>query len=79
MSNQTYNASYGEGGCDGILGTDYVGIVGTPINTTYQMSFVYQESGFADTNVMDGIMGLTNWNQYTNLFQDSYLSGQLTS
>ncbi len=32
---------YGEGECKGLWGVDYVGIVGTPTNTTYNMSFVF--------------------------------------
>jgi hypothetical protein len=45
---------------DGQIAYEDVGLLGTPILTTFGMVFATFETGFPSTQGFDGIMGLSN-------------------
>ncbi|CAD8160934.1 unnamed protein product [Paramecium pentaurelia] len=73
----TYYQAYGSGECSGYVATDIVNIQDTVINTTFAMMFATMEQGFAFPTVMDGIMGISNNQSFTNIFQTSFNAGQI--
>ncbi|CAD8073695.1 unnamed protein product [Paramecium sonneborni] len=72
-----YYQAYGSGECSGYVASDIVNIQNTVINTTFTMMFATMEQGFSFPTIMDGIMGISNNQSFTNIFQASFKAGQI--
>lgn len=66
--NEFLNYSYTAGDCSGYYGTDIVTIIDTPISANFKFLLADEESDFNFDESTSGIMGLSNSDDYTNLF-----------
>ncbi|KAM3129986.1 hypothetical protein pb186bvf_017882 [Paramecium bursaria] len=74
-----YKQQYGEGECSGIDGNDYVTVVNTNMSSQMEFLLVNSASGFNFPPSVSGLMGLSNWDQYVNIFQAAYANKQIQS
>ncbi|CAD8064409.1 unnamed protein product [Paramecium primaurelia] len=77
--NQTYTQKYGQGECQGSFGQDLISISDTPINTNLTFLLANQVSDLFLQKTTSGIMGLSNWDQYNNIFESAYSNNQIQS
>ncbi|CAK73809.1 unnamed protein product (macronuclear) [Paramecium tetraurelia] len=77
--NQTYTQTYGQGECSGQFGQELFSIADTPINTNLTFLLANQVSNLSLQKTTSGIMGLSNWDEHTNIFESAYSNGQIQS
>ncbi|CAD8089323.1 unnamed protein product [Paramecium sonneborni] len=74
--NQNYTQNYEQGQCSGQFGQDLISVADTPIYTNLSFLLADQVSNLYLQLLTSGIMGLSNWNKYQNIFESAY-SNQL--